>query len=329
MTATLGPHELIQPDFFVDLGPLVGHELHLKCEGMNFGGSIKLRTAASMIAAAERDALIGPDSVLIESSSGNLGVALSVIAAHKGLRFTCVTDTRCNQITAAMIRALGTELVVLDTPDPAGGFLGARLDYVRRRCAADDRYVWLNQYANEANWGAHYEGTAPEILKHFPDLDVLFVGVGTGGTAMGCARYFRDNASSVRVVAVDAVGSVSFGKPAAPRLIPGLGASVVPPLLDLSVFDDLVQVGELDTIRACRLLASRGMLLGGSTGTVVSGAVQWLARHDPNRRLRSMCISPDMGDRYLSTLYNDDWVLQHFGPAALLPLDGVSPNEKS
>jgi len=318
------PQELTESDLFVDLKPLLGRSLHVKCEGMNFGGSIKLRAAASMIAAAERASLINEDSVLIESSSGNLGVALSVIAAHKGLRFTCVTDQRCNEITAATMRALGTELVVIEEPDPEGGFLKARLDWVRRQCAADDRYIWLNQYTNEANWGAHYEGTAPVILKHFPDLDVLFVGVGTGGTAMGCARYFRDSGSPALVVAIDAVGSVSFGLPPAPRMIPGLGASVTPPLLDLSVFDDLIQVSELDTVRACRTLASRGLLFGGSTGTVVSGAMQWLEQHDPDRTLRSACISADMGDRYLSTLYDDAWVLENFGPEALQPLPYVS-----
>ncbi len=315
------PQELIPPDAVLDLAPVLGHGLHVKCEGLNLGGSIKLRTAAAMVAAAERDRLIGPDTVLIESSSGNLGVALSVIAAHRGLRFTCVTDARCNPSTAAAMRATGAEVVVIDTPGPRGGFLGARLEYVRRRCARDARYLWLNQYANEANWGAHYAGTAPELLACLPDLDVLFVGVGTSGTAMGCARYFRDTGCPARVVAVDAVGSVSFGNPPAPRFIPGLGAGVTPPLLDLSVFDDLIEVTETDTVRACRTLAGRGLLFGGSTGTVVAGAVRWLERHDPDRRLRSACVSPDMGERYLSTVYDDAWVREHYGEAALRPLE--------
>ncbi|MFF2076333.1 2,3-diaminopropionate biosynthesis protein SbnA [Kitasatospora sp. NPDC058162] len=324
MAIIAAPQDLTESDVFVDLEPLLGRQLYLKCEGLNFGGSIKLRAAASMISAAERAGTLGPDSVLIESSSGNLGVALSIIAANKGLRFTCVTDRRCNEITAATMRALGTDLVVIDEPDPEGGYLAARLDWVRSRCAADERYVWLNQYTNEANWGAHYGGTAPMILKHLPDLEVLFVGVGTAGTAMGCARYFKDIGSPARIVGIDSIGSVSFGNPPGPRLIPGLGAGVRPALLDLSYFDDLVEVAELDSVRTCRSLASRGMLFGGSTGTVVSGAMRWLERNDPGRVLRSACISPDMGDRYLSTLYDDAWVLEHFGPRALEPLPAFS-----
>lgn len=314
------PHEMTDSDLFFDLAPLVSRSLYVKCEGLNLGGSVKLRAAAGMVAAAERAALLGEDSVLIESSSGNLGVALSVIAANRGLRFTCVTDSRCNPTTAAYMRALGTELVVITEPHPERGFLGARLDWVRERCAADPRYVWLNQYANEANWGAHYDETAPMILKTFPNLDVLFVGVGTGGTAMGCVRYFRDNDVAAQVVAVDAAGSVSFGGPAGTRLLPGLGTSVAPPLLDPTAFDDLVVVPEIDAVRACRSLAGRGLMFGGSTGSVISGALRWLDEHDPRRGMTSVCISPDMGERYLTTIYDDAWALEFLGPDALLPL---------
>ncbi|MCX4657952.1 2,3-diaminopropionate biosynthesis protein SbnA [Streptomyces uncialis] len=320
MTIITSPQELFGSDLYVDLRPLLGRRLYVKCEGLNFGGSIKMKAAASMVAAAERAALITEDTTLIESSSGNLGVALSAIAASKGLHFTCVTDRRCNQLTAATMRALGTTVLRVDEPHPEGGFLGARLDLVRRLCTEDSRYVWLDQYSNEENWKAHYETTAPEILKRFPDVDVVFVGVGTSGTAMGCVRYFRDAGSSARVVAVDAVGSVSFGAPAAPRHIPGLGAGVRPPMLESGLFDDVVHVPENDAVRMCRTLSARGMLFGGSTGTVVGGARTWLDRHDADRSLQSICISPDMGERYLETVYDDDWVVDHFGPQALQPI---------
>lgn len=313
------PHEPADSDLFIDLSSVLGRMLFVKCEGFNFGGSVKTKAAAAMIADAEQSGAICEDSILIESSSGNTGVALSIIAAWKGIPFTCVTDRRCNDRTAAVMRALGTRLLVIDEPDPEGGYLKARLDLVRRYCDEDDRYVWLNQYSNEANWLAHYRDTAPGILKHFPDLDVLFVGVGTAGTAMGCLRYLRDTCSAARVVAVDAVGSVSFGSPSASRLIPGVGAGVVPPLLTPDAFDDVVLVPEEASVRMCRAIAARGLLFGGSTGTVVDGARTWLERNDPQRTLRTVCISADMGDRYLDTIYDDDWVLEHLGPEALTP----------
>ncbi|MFJ9554117.1 2,3-diaminopropionate biosynthesis protein SbnA [Nocardiopsis sp. NPDC101807] len=318
------PHELLESDVYVDLTSVTGREIYLKCEGFNFGGSVKLRTAAAMVAAAEKDGLLRPDTVLVESSSGNLGVALSVVAASKGLVFTCVTDRRCNPHTLRLMRALGADVVVVDVPDPVGGLLGARKERVRQMCRGDDRYLWLNQYENPANWTAHYETTAVEIAGRFPDLDVLFVGAGTGGTLVGCARYFREHAPRVRVVAVDAQGSANFGGEPGPRLIPGLGSSTPAPALELASVDDVVHVPEREAIRTCRALSARGFLFGGSTGTVVGGALDWLDRHDPEHRLRSVAVAPDLGDRYLETVYSDQWVDKNFGDGTLRPSAGGS-----
>ncbi len=311
------PHELLESDVYVNLLEQFGRDLHLKCEGFNFAGSVKLRTAASLVESLERAGKLNPDSVLVESSSGNLGIAVAVIAASKGLRFVCVTDPRCSPSTVRLIRALGSQVVTVDRRDDNGGYLGSRIAHVRSMCEEDDRYLWLNQYENPANWMAHYDITAPEICKQFPDLDVLFVGAGTCGTLMGCAKYLRDNGSRVKVVAVDAQGSVTFGGAPQRRLIPGLGASVTPPLYEGGLVDETVSVSEVDTIRTCRALAGHGLLFGGSTGTVVHAALQWLERHDSGRTLRSAAIAPDLGERYLATIYDDEWVRSHYGAQAL------------
>ncbi|MDT7583430.1 MAG: N-(2-amino-2-carboxyethyl)-L-glutamate synthase, partial [Pseudonocardiales bacterium] len=205
------PQEFNEDELYVDLRSIFGQSLFLKCEGFNFAGSIKLKAAAQMVEAAERDGQLRPGSVLVESSSGNLGVALSIIAASKGYGFLCVTDSRCNLSTRRMMEALGSQVHIVTEPDAHGGLLGARINYVRAVCASDRRYVWLNQYVNPNNWKAHYRTTAPAIATAFPRLDVLFVGAGTTGTLMGCARFFRQWRRPVRVVAVDAVGSVTFG----------------------------------------------------------------------------------------------------------------------
>src|ERR671914_1894509 len=144
------PHEFDEDDLYVDLRSAFGRSLYLKCEGFNFAGSIKLRAANEMVEAAERDGVLRPDSILVESSSGNLGVALSMIAAAKGYQFLCVTDSRCNRATRRLMEALGSQehVITIAASDSGGGLLGARIDYVRALCASDDRYVWLNQYAN-------------------------------------------------------------------------------------------------------------------------------------------------------------------------------------
>ncbi|MEA2671855.1 MAG: N-(2-amino-2-carboxyethyl)-L-glutamate synthase [Chloroflexota bacterium] len=316
MTVISVPEEFNEEDLYVDLRPILERSLFLKCEGLNFAGSIKLKPAIEMLEAAERAGVLTPRSILVESSSGNLGVALSMLAASKSYRFVCVTDPRCNPSTRRLMEALGAQVRVVTEPAGDRGLLGARLDHVRALCASDDRYVWLNQYGNPGNWEAHYHTTAPAMAHAFPHLDVLFVGAGTTGTLMGCARFFREWYRPVRIVAVDSVGSVTFGGAPGRRMIPGLGMSVPPPLLDESYVDEVVQVEEADAIRTCHLLARRGFLFGGSTGTVVSGAMSWLAGH-PGRDLQAVAIAPDLGERYLDTIYNPTWVADLCGDAVL------------
>ena len=176
--------------------------------------------------------------------------------------------------------------------------------------------MWLDQYTNPNNWKAHYRTTAPAIASQFPQLDVLFVGAGTTGTLMGCARYFRQWHRPVWIVAVDSVGSVTFGGPPAPRMIPGLGTSVRPAQLDESFVDEIVLVEEADTVRACRRMARSGFLFGGSTGTVVSGATGWLAGNRAPGRT-AVAIAPDLGERYLDTIYQDSWVQDLYGEGIL------------
>jgi len=310
------PQDFNEDGLYVDLWSIFGQSLFLKCEGFNFAGSVKLKAATEMVEAAERAGVLGPGSVLVESSSGNLGVALSMLAASKGYGFVCVTDSRCNLSTRRMMEALGSRVHIITEPADIGGLLGARIDYVRALCASDSRYVWLNQYTNAHNWMAHYRTTAPAIAREFPGLDVLFVGAGTTGTLMGCARFFREWHRPVRIVAVDSVGSVTFGGEPGRRMIPGLGTSVRPQLLDESYVDEVVWVEEADTIRACHRLARRGFLFGGSTGTVVSGAVGWLARHDAGA-LTAAAIAPDLGERYLDTVYQTNWLQDLYGEDVL------------
>jgi N-(2-amino-2-carboxyethyl)-L-glutamate synthase len=315
----VNPLQFNVSDLYIDLRPSIGHRLFLKCEGFNFAGSVKLKAAIEMVDAKEREGELRLGDTLVESSSGNMGIAMSVVAASRGYRFVCVTDERCTVTARRQMEALGARVQVVTEPTEEGGLLGARLARVRELCRSNGRYIWLNQYANDGNWRAHYLTTGPEIAKAFPNVDVLFVGAGTTGTLMGCARYFRENHPSVRVVAVDAVGSVTFGTASGPRLIPGLGTSVRPSILNETYLDDVIHVSEADTIRMCHQLVSQGFLFGGSTGTVVRGALDWLVRAGAGKNLTAVAISPDLGDHYLDTLYDEDWLRKAYGAHPLVP----------
>jgi cysteine synthase A len=317
MRVVRSPEEFNVPDLFVDLTEDAGHRLLLKCEGFNFGGSIKLKAAVGMVRAAEDSGLLRRGATIVESSSGNLGVALSIVAAGRGYGFICVTDANCTLSARRLMQTFGAQVQVITKPDPAeGGYVGARIARVRRLCAEHPDYVWLNQYENPQNWGAHFRTTGPEILRAFPDVAVLFVGTGTAGTLMGCARYLRAAKPAVRIVAVDTVGSVTFGGPAAPRMIPGVGSAVRSRLLDEAFVDDVVMVTEAEAATACWTLARRGFLFGGSTGTVVSGALDWLARN-PAPDGPALAIAPDLGERYLDTVFRPAWVAEQFGAQVL------------
>lgn len=310
-------YDVITDDLFVRIdGVLPGSELFLKIEGLNLAGSIKIKTAVSLIEDAERRGALVPGARVIESSSGSLGIALALVCAGKGYRFTCVSDPNASAHSTALIRALGAEVVVIEERDGNGGFLGSRLAYLRERLEDEDDLVWLNQYTNPANPEIHARCTAASVLREFGYVDYLFVGAGTTGTLMGCAQYFKRFSPHTEIVAVDAVGSVTFGQAPAPRHIPGIGTSERPALCDPSAVDRVVHIEEADAVRMCRWLArERGLVVGGSTGSVLS-AVSQMAVAIP-RGKRVVAISPDLGERYLQTVYDDDWVVARFGPECL------------
>ncbi|MCC3761580.1 2,3-diaminopropionate biosynthesis protein SbnA [Glycomyces sp. TRM65418] len=303
--------DIVSDDIFLELRHYVpGSTVYLKLEGLNPAGSIKIKPAIAMVEEAEKQGRLRENSRVIESSSGNLGIALSTVCAAKGYRLTIVTDANTQEPALRAMAALGTELVVIDRPDARGGFLHQRIEYITAALRDDPELVWLNQYASPANPRAHTETTARSLHEHLGDIDVLVVGTGTSGTLMGCLEYRRRYGLRHRVVAVDAVGSVTFGGPPRRRYIPGLGASRRPEVYtDAEDFEKLL-VEEADTVAECRAVARRyGLLVGGSTGSVLF-AVRRIGAELPHGS-RIAAISPDLGEKYLSTVYSDEWVASH------------------
>lgn len=315
--------DMILDDLFLDLDGLVPRiRLMLKVEGFNPAGSIKLKTAVALLDDAEERGLLDAGDRVIESSSGNLGIALSSVCAARGYSFTCVVDPNTPRQSIALMKAFGAEVVVVDERDRNGGFLHSRMVYIRGRIAREPRLVWPNQHANPANPRIHSERTAAGIVKEIPDLDYLFVGAGTTGTLMGCVDYFRKHSPRTKIVAVDTEGSITFGFPPGPRHIPGLGASRRPEIFEPGSVDGVVLVPEPAAIAMCRRVAvERGIAVGGSTGSVLAAVAGEQASLPDGATV--VAIGPDSGDRYLDTIYDDDWVRQRFGARAVpsaLPL---------
>jgi len=308
----VSPLEAIWSDVFFTINDILPNlPVHLKAEGFNMAGSIKLKPAIQMIEDLEHQGVLTEGKRIIESSSGNLGVALSLVCAVKGYVFTCVSDLNISPHNRRLIEAYGGHVIIVDRRDENGGFLNTRIALIKQMVSADPNLIWVNQYANPSNKAAHARWTAPEILRAFPNLDVLFIGAGTTGTLMGCAEYFRRVAPRVQIVAVDSEGSVTFGYPPGKRYIPGLGTSRVPELADENLIDDIVMVPEVETVALCRwLVRDQGWLVGGSTGTVLAGVRRWAHRIHANSTV--VAISPDFGERYLDLIYDDQWVNAHF-----------------
>ncbi|CAB3759987.1 2,3-diaminopropionate biosynthesis protein SbnA [Paraburkholderia solisilvae] len=305
------PSELMVGDVFIRLRGIVRHEpVHLKIEGFSSGGSIKTKTARHMLDQFEARAPARSNQRIIESSSGNLGLALSMIAAERGYRFICVSDPNLSPQTHKLMLAFGAEVVIVDRQDQNGGFLGTRIAYIQQRLEEDAGLVWLNQYTSPDNPGAHMRFTGPEIFNAFRHVDFLFVGAGTTGTLGGVSRYARQHSPGTTIIAVDSVGSVTFGAPSGRRFIPGLGTSSRPPIAEDVTMDALEMIDEADSILMCRRLAAQGLLVGGSTGTVLAAAARWEGRISAGAVV--VAISPDLGDRYVDTIYDNAWVDARF-----------------
>lgn len=308
------PLQLIFRDLFYRLPAFAeSHDVFLKLEGFNITGSIKVKTAIGLVEDLEQRGMARPnETVLVESSSGNLGLALSLVCAIKRYKFICVTDPNATRATIRGMELYGAKVIVVEDRDPAGGYLGTRLRKIDQILQSDPNAVWLNQYANLANKSVHAEQTANEIAREFERVDWVFVGTGTTGTLGGISERLHQEFPGVKIVAVEPVGSVTFGGAPGKRNIPGIGTSVRPKLEDIARPDRIIAVNENKTVEAClSFLRDYHLLVGGSSGTVLA-AVQQLAP-EFRRGDTIVAISADFGEKYLDTIYNPAWLEEVIG----------------
>lgn len=285
-----------------------------KIEALNPSGSMKDRSALRMVLGAiERGDLVPGRSVVIESSSGNLGIGLAQVCRRLDLGFICVVDPKTTPQNIAILTAYGAEVDMVTQPDnDLGDYLSTRLRRVQELVGKTPFAFWPNQYENALNAQAQ-EMIMQEIQEALGDeVDYVFVATGTCGTIHGCARFVRENGLATRIIAVDAEGSAIFGRPARRRLIPGHGSAIRPALWYDGIASEVVHVNDQDCVVGCRrLVSTEAILCGGSSGGVVSAAAEKLA----DLPAGSVCalVLPDRGERYLDTIYSDSWVRDHFG----------------
>jgi cysteine synthase len=270
-----------------------------KLETFNPLGSVKDRIGASMIAAAEREGRINPDTIFLEPTSGNTGIALAAVCAVRGYRCVLVMPETMSVERRALLKAFGAELIL--TPGPEG--MPGAVRKAEEMAAADQRYFIPQQFQNPANPDIHRRTTAEEIWQDTDgEVDVLVSGVGTGGTVTGVAEVLKSRKPSFRAIAVEPAASpVLSGGQRGAHPIQGIGAGFVPDVLRTELLDEIIQVANQDAITMTRRLArEEGILAGISSGAAAWAAVQ-VARRAENAGRLVVVVLPDTGERYLST----------------------------
>lgn len=294
------------PVMRLDFEPI---NLFAKLEFHNPIGSVKDRPALWILKRAEERGLLGEDSTLIESSSGNFANALAAYSRLLGLSFIPVIDPNITASYELNLRQLCTTVVKVEERDDTGGFLKTRLAKVEELVRTVPGAFWPNQYGNLDAMEAHYRLTGGEICEAFSQLDYIFLGVSTAGTISGVSRRLKERFPSIQVIAVDTVGSIIFGGPPKKRHIPGIGSSITPALIKHAQIDDVVMVPESDAVEGCQELLERyGLFAGGSSGSAYAAVKRYLPRM--RRGLKApnvLFLCADRGTAYLDTIYNHGW----------------------
>lgn len=287
-----------------------GASVYAKLEMMNPGGSMKDRPARYIIEQGLRDGTIKPDTHLIESTSGNLGIGLALTAKRYGLKFTCVVDPKITSTNLRMITYLGAQVDMVTEPDEHGSYLQSRIRRVKELASQDPAGYWINQYANPLNWQAHYHGAGQEIVEQMDgQIDVLVCAVSTTGSILGISRRVKEANPHARIVAVDAVGSIIFGTPSRRRELPGIGANRVPELFSPNEIDQVIHVDDRESVLGCqKLLEREGIFAGGSSGSLVAALEKLVPTLRPSAKV--VTVFADRGERYLDSVYDEQWVNQ-------------------
>lgn len=293
-------------------------DLYAKVEYMNPANSVKDRIATRIIDDLEQSGQLKPGGTIVEATSGNTGAGLAMVAAVRGYKTVFVMADKQSEEKRAALRAYGARVVVCPTdvdPDDERSYYKTAERIVRETPGA----AYANQYHNPSNPAAHYEQTGPEIWDQFDHkLDAFIATLGTGGTVSGTAKFLKEQNPKIRVVGVDPVGSLYYdyfhtGQLTQPStyMVEGFGEDFLPSTMDFQFVDDVVRVNDKECfLMTRRLVREEGIFCGSSSGAALAGAVKWMRRHAWDG-MRACVILPDSGARYLSKVYNDNWMREN------------------
>jgi cystathionine beta-synthase len=292
--------------------------LFLKLENQNPGGSIKDRVALSMIEAAEREKRLPKNGLIVEATAGNTGLGLALVAAQKGYRLKIVVPDKMSQEKIFHLKAMGAE-VVLTRSDVGKGHPEYYQDLAARIAAETPGAYYIDQFANPANPLAHERTTGPEIWEQMEhDVDAVVCGVGTGGTITGLSRFFSKVNPRTEMILADPTGSIvacyvktgEIKKEVGTWLVEGIGEDFIPPVADLSGVKKAYSIPDKEAFLTCReLLEQEGIMAGTSSGTLIAAALRYCREQTAPKRVVSFVC--DSGNKYLSKVYNDYWMLDH------------------
>jgi cystathionine beta-synthase len=292
----------------------VAASIYVKCEYLNPAGSMKDRVAMHIVADAERRGLLRPGGTIVEATSGNTGMGLAMVAAIRGYSCIFVMPDKMSQEKIASLKAFGAKVVIcptaVDPEDPRSYY-----SVSRRIVEETPGAFYANQYHNPANPEAHYLSTAPEIWEQTGgEIDVFCAGMGTGGTISGCGRYFKERKPGFKIVGVDPIGSLYYEYVKTGRLtkpfsyyVEGIGEDFLPSTMNLGIIDEIVRVDDKECfLMTRRLTREEGIFCGGSGGAAVAGAVRYAEKTGKAENI--LVLLPDGASKYLSKVFNDEWM---------------------
>jgi cystathionine beta-synthase len=293
----------------------VKSDIYVKLEYLNPGGSMKDRVALNIIRDAERRGLLGPGSTIIEATSGNTGAGLALVAAIRGYKCIFVMPDKMSTEKIASLRAFGAKVVICPTAvepeDPRSYY-----EVTKRLVKETPNSFHSNQYYNPANPEAHYVSTAPELWEQTGgEMDVFVAGMGTGGTISGCGRFFKEKKPGFQLVGIDPIGSLYYEYVKTGRLtkpfsyyVEGIGEDFLPGTMNLKIIDHIVRVDDKECFNLTReLVRQEGIFCGGSSGAAVAGAIKY-AEQLGNEKKNIVVLLPDSAQKYLSKIFDDEWM---------------------